>query len=132
MGKLRYHDYHLKGYRVSDFGNTIALDLIYDYPGHPLDESTIEFTDVILYHFIHTTGAIIIDIDVTPISKVLSDHAEEITAWDHQLGVAKWPGTIQGYENYLTSSGYLGWYIESAIGFQGFVIGKAVTQAKSV
>ncbi len=29
MEPLRYHDFHLRGYAVSDFGTRIVLDLVY-------------------------------------------------------------------------------------------------------
>jgi len=125
---LRYHDYHLKGYRVDDFGNTITLDLIFDYPERKVDSSMIQFTDVVLYHFVHSSGAIITDIESTPVSKVIADHSKEITEWANQLGVAKWTASVQGYAECLESEGYLSWYIESAIGFHGFVIAKAIVQ----
>lgn len=36
---MRYHDFHLAGYTVSDFGGTVTLHLIYDYPGQAREES---------------------------------------------------------------------------------------------
>jgi hypothetical protein len=60
---MRYHDFHLREYRVSDFGKRIILDLVYDYAGRPKDESQIEFSDVALYNFTHTGGAIVTGIE---------------------------------------------------------------------
>ena len=54
---MRYHDFHLREYRVSDFGKHITLDLVYDYAGKPKERSQIEFSDVALYNFTHTLVA---------------------------------------------------------------------------
>lgn len=125
---MHYHDYHLAGYSVVDFGGTIVLDLVYDYPGQPIRESRIEFTGVSLYHFVHTGGAIIVDISLTPIARILADHAPQIAEWAGNFGVEDWPGNIQGFEKNLQDSGVSGWLIQSAVGFYGFVIGKDVKQ----
>ena len=125
---MKFHDYHLQGYVVSDFGRTIVLDLVYDYPGQPIFNSRIEFTDVAWYHFIHTASAIITDILATPISTVLSDHASQIFEWNRQQGVTDWPGSVEGYKRNLIGAGLSAWYIYSAVGFSGFVIGKEVRQ----
>lgn len=43
---MRYHDFHLRGYSVSDFGAHIELDLVYDYPDCEKVESRITFSGV--------------------------------------------------------------------------------------
>jgi hypothetical protein len=58
---VRFHDFHLAGYSVSDFGGTIILDLVNDYPDQPRETSRIKFADVAAYHFIHTGEALILD-----------------------------------------------------------------------
>ena len=60
---MRYHDFHLREYHVSDFGKRITLHLVYDYEAKPREESHIEFCEVALYNFTHTGGAIITDVD---------------------------------------------------------------------
>jgi hypothetical protein len=59
---MKYHDYHLQGYTVADFGGKVTLHLVLDYPGRSRDESYIEFSRVALYNFTHTTAAIVTDI----------------------------------------------------------------------
>lgn len=125
---MRYHDYHLAGYSVLDFGGTIVLDLIYDYPGQPIQESQIEFTGVSLYHFVHTGAAIIVDISPTPIATILSKYGSKISDWAGKIGLPDWPGNLPGYEKKLQDSGVSGWIIESAVGFYGFVICAEVKQ----
>jgi len=125
---MRFHDYHLKGYSVSDFGRTILLDLIYDYEERPVDISEIEFSSVTLYHFVHTTGAIILDILPTTISRILSDYADEIIEWARCDSLQNWTGSLKSYEEYLLEAKYSAWKINSAIGFHGFVIGMEVNQ----
>jgi hypothetical protein len=84
---LRYHDFHLRGYAASDFGTTIALDLVYDYPGHDKAQSRISFSEVACYSFVHTSGAIITDIDEVPVTSLVADEAAFFTEQAHLLGV---------------------------------------------
>jgi hypothetical protein len=49
----------MQGYVVADFGSTVTLNLVYDYVGRPRMLSNIRFSQVVLYHFEHPTGAII-------------------------------------------------------------------------
>ena len=51
---MKYHDFHLQGYEVSEKGKTVTLNLVYDYPDTGKEESNIKFTDVTLYNFTHT------------------------------------------------------------------------------
>lgn len=125
---MRFHDYHLRGYSVSEGGCTIVLDLVYDYPDQPIRESQIEFTGVWLHHFIHTSAAIITDIIETPISKLLSDHETQIKEWHRQQCVSGWHDSVEESVKKLETEGLSGWSIYSAIGFSGFVIGKDTRQ----
>ena len=62
---MRCHDFHLSGYDVAKFGSELVLHL--DWPGDSRDQSHIRFSDVALYHFVHTGGTIIFGIDEVPI-----------------------------------------------------------------
>jgi len=84
---MRYHDFHLAGYEVRDYGSPIALHLVYDYPGQPKEESLIEFSEVGAYHFVHTGGAIITDLAELPISDLLERVGEELTGWCINMAV---------------------------------------------
>src|SRR4029077_1765303 len=68
---MRFHDFHLRGYSVRKFGGEVVLHLIYDYPAQPPEESHIRFGDVEFYHFVHTGGAIILDIAEISLSDLL-------------------------------------------------------------
>jgi hypothetical protein len=68
---MRFHDFHLSGYSVRKFGGEVVLHLIYDYPAQPPEESHIRFGDVEFYHFVHTGGAIILDIAEISLSDLL-------------------------------------------------------------
>ncbi|HEY5346353.1 MAG TPA: hypothetical protein VIK62_08430 [Verrucomicrobiae bacterium] len=124
---MNYHDYHLRSYSVSDFGNTITLDLVCDYPNSPKDESKIEFTDVVAYHFIHTGGTIITEIDEIPVIELLEKVGDSLLEWSHQHGGLKFLNKdLSAYKTKLEGEGYKSWSIESVIGFEGFVIAKKV------
>lgn len=123
---MRYHDYHLDKYEVSNRGDVISFHLVYGYPGEETDESDITFTNVALYNFTHTDGAIITDIYEEPIYEFLGKWGETIKEWNRLSGVRLWKDDIENYSGTLESEGYRAWCIESAIGFYGFVIAKAV------
>ena len=125
---MRCHDYHLSGYDVRRFGAELVLHLVYDYPSSPREESHIRFSDVELYHFIHTGGTIIFDIDEVPLSQILDEFWDRILHWAHQHGgVPHWNRDDRpSYQAKLEKDGYQAWDISSSIGFTGFVIAKSI------
>jgi len=125
---MRYHDFHLREYRVSDFGKHITLDLVYDYAGKPKEQSQIEFSDVALYNFTHTGGAIITDIDETSVDDLLSEVGASLSVWSQKHGVTGWRDNLENYRTTLESAGHKAWRVVSAIGFYGFVVAKSVHQ----
>lgn len=124
---MRFHDYHLSKYEVSDFGETITLHLVFDYPEREKHISRINFTGVALYHFTHSMRTIILDIEECPVAELLEEAGRDITEWSRRYGVRLWEGAIDGYRQRLQSDDYKAWRIESSIGFYGFVIAKAVS-----
>ena len=126
---MRFHDYHLAGYTVSDFGGAIVLELVYDYPGQPDDTSRIRFSDVAAYHFIHTGGAIILDIAEVPLPQLIHQLGDQLAEWWRlHGGFAHWSDDRAKYIETLQHAGYHSWAIDSAVGFEGFVIAKTAEQ----
>jgi hypothetical protein len=125
---MRYHDFHLREYQVADFGRRITLDLVFDYAGKPREELQIEFSDVALYNFTHTGGAIITDIEEASLADLLGDIGATLTMWNKQHGITGWRDSIENYRVFLESAGLKAWRIDSAIGFYGFVVAGAVHQ----
>jgi hypothetical protein len=125
---MRYHDFHLREYRVADFGKRITLDLVFDYAGKPREESQIEFSDVALYNFTHTGGAIITDIEEASLGDLLGEVGATLTNWSEQHGVSGWRDSLENYRASLQSAGLKAWRISSAIGFDGFVVAGSVRQ----
>ncbi len=124
---MRYHDFHLAGYRVSDFGATISLDLVYSYSGQPTVLSVIEFSDVAAYHFVHTGPAIMNHIGEESIETFLKRHGKSLAeSWRLYGGVNLWNDDLAKYRANLEKEGYHAWTIDCAIGFQGFVVAKAM------
>ncbi|MDB6020453.1 MAG: uncharacterized protein JWQ04_310 [Pedosphaera sp.] len=124
---MKYHDYHLKGYSVSDFGNTISLDLIFDYPNSPKVESRIIFSDVAAHNFIHTGGAIITDILQTKLTEISKELDDGLIEWARKYGgLIHYDGDLETCKAKLDKDGYKAWTICSAIGFSGLVIAKDV------
>jgi hypothetical protein len=127
---VRFHDFHLAGYTVSDHGATIVLELVWDYPGEPYETSRIKFSNVAAYHFIHTGGAIILDIAELPLDELLQQIGDQLAEWWRlHGGYAHWNDDRSKYLATLEQRGYHAWSIGSAIGFEGFVIAKSVGEA---
>jgi hypothetical protein len=123
---MDFHDYHLRGYEVAEFGSVITLDLVYEYPGQVVRKSRIRFEGVKLYHFVHTVGAIITDIEEVSLNGLVREHEASISAWSKEQGVADWrTDTDQLLEDWSALS-LKAWCIDSAIGFKGFVVATSV------
>ena len=125
---MRYHDFHLREYRVSDFGRCITLDLVFEYAGRPKEESLIQFSNVSLYNFTHTGGAIITDIEETDPAGLLGEMNATLSDWNRQYGVGGWQDSLESYLRFLSSGGYKAWRIDAAVGFSGFVVAQSVRQ----
>jgi len=123
---MRYHDYHIKEYSVSDRGETITFDLVYGYPENETDQSIITFTGVALYNFEHTNNAIVTDIYEVPIPELFQEISSSVIEWNRRHSVKDFKETNEQFIEHLVSQGNIAWRIESAIGFYGFIIAKAV------
>lgn len=124
---MRCHDFHLRGYSVSNFGSELVLHLV-DGLRSPAQESHVRFTEIELYHFVHTGGTIIFGIDEVPVSQILDEFWERIAYWAPQYGgVRHWDRDDRtSYQAKLEADGYKAWEINSSIGFEGFVIAKSI------
>ena len=125
---MHYHDYHLRGYTVSEFGKRIVLDLVFDYAGLPKAESRIEFTGVAAHQFTLGMGAIIVEIVEEPIAAFVESQRPLLAQIANEIGLAHWVAPGDDYAQRLEDAGLRVWNIESAIGFSGFVIAKDVGQ----
>ena len=124
---MRYHDYHIDKYEVSDRGGTITFHLVNGYLGAETEVSRIVFTEVTLYNFIHTDNAIITDIyEVNP-SGLIEEISSEVIEWNRMHRIKLWENNSKEYGGKLESLGYRAWLIESAIGFYGFVIAQGMS-----
>ena len=126
---MRFHDYHLIGYEVRERGETVALDLLFDYPEREKLKSRITFHNVAIHNFTHTDSAIIFDIEELSVSALFKEVGGAIAGWAKSQSVRGWSSDLMHYEQYLGSNGYKAWRIESAIGFYGFVVAKTVSNA---
>ena len=125
---MQFHDYHLRGYTVSEFGTKITLHLVWTYPGPARADSFIEFADVAYYRFSHTQGAILTEIDEVSLEALLKDEENFITKATQEDGLRFWEDSFAKYLNRLKREGYKAWRLDSAIGFTGFIVAKSVAQ----
>jgi len=123
---MKFHDYHLESYRVSERGERIELNLVYGYPGEETDDSQITFSGVALYHFINCHGAIFTDIEQVPLREFVLSMENELAEWNRMHGLKYWQSGVEEYIKKLSSMGLQVWEITSAIGFYGFIIAKEV------
>lgn len=125
---MKFHDYHLRGYSVTDYGKTITLDLVASLsPG--ADVSAIRFSDVVVYHFTHLGGAIISDIFETTFLDAANETGYDLAKVQSSLGGLPFGATDSSdYELYYTANGFRTWLLISAIGFKGFIVARTVRQ----
>ena len=124
---LRFHDYHLQKYEVSDHGKTVKLYLGFGYPGKETDFSEITFTEVAIYHFVHTAYSIITDIENVPISSLFENEKENVQNWNRHFGVDIWKDDIETTVNYLEKIlreiNNRNWTIRNTIEWKKFIHG---------
>lgn len=133
MEPLRYHDFHLRGYSVCDFGARIVLDLVLHDRDSDWYGSSITFSGVACYRFTHPSGAIITEIDEVDLPLLVEEEAAFLTDAAMQYGLRHWGhGGIEEYVTALQKEDLSAWRIESAIGFGGFVIAKDVAGQSSI
>lgn len=129
---MRYHDFQLEGYAVRKFGTEIVFDLVWNYPDSPFERSRICFSDVVAYHFIHTGGAIITELAEVPLPDFFRAHGDQLAEWQRLHGGFRfWNDNRAEYFETLKQRGYSAWSIDSAIGFEGFVIAHSVGEVAS-
>ena len=127
MDSLAFHDFALCAYTVSQSGRQIELALELDTEGSGVLDSRIRFSDVACYRFHHTEGAIITDIDEVAVATVVDQEADFLRERAHRNGVRFWSGGLSEYKAALAEQGTRAWRIDSAIGFEGFVLAQAVS-----
>ena len=127
---MRCHDHDLCGYEVRDFGGTIVLHLQLRSSDGTVVQSTIRFDDVVFYHFVHTSPAIILDIEEIPLARFMSCQQVALAKWHTQLGVLYWSSGPEDYLAKLQQEGIKAWVIGSNIGFTGCVAAKLAYQVE--
>jgi hypothetical protein len=120
-------EFHLEGYEVSQYGTHIVLRLQRDASAEGGAGLEVRFADVTLYHFTHTTGALLTHIGECTIPDLLAEIGSRVAGWSQSSGIALWSNSLGGYRAALLAQGYRAWRIESAIGFSGFVIARSVS-----
>jgi hypothetical protein len=124
---VRFQDFQLEGYAVSKFGGEIVLDLVSDESD---ETSKIRFAGVAAYHFVHTGGGIILEITERPIAELIYQVGDQLAEWWRlHHGFQHWSDDRAKYIAILEQHDYHAWTIESAVGFEGFVIAKSVGEA---
>lgn len=121
-----YHDFHLRGYTVSDFGRSLSLDLISG--GDPQRLTELNFFGVASYRIVHTGGAIITYILEMPFLDAIKEtDFDFIEDFRKHGGLRVYFDSIEEYGAYFANEGLKTWLILSAIGFEGLVVGRSLT-----
>lgn len=123
------NDFQLIGYSVSDCGACVTLHVTFEYAGRPAQLLNIEFSGVAAYHFTHTGGAIITDVEEIPLAEMIGRNWDNIAQWSRQVGgYIHWHKDQDVYLSNLDDGGYRAWQLDSAVGFEGFIIAKTMEQ----
>jgi hypothetical protein len=125
---MQYHDWHLSGYSIRDYGMRIILHLSWDYKNHEKKENHIQFSDVAVYHFIQGMGSIITDIDEQPLASFIQKEESFIRGTAKQIGLSDFNNDLAAYLTLLEKEKFKYWTIDSAIGFEGFVVAKSIKE----
>jgi hypothetical protein len=124
-----YHDFHLRGFAVRDFGRSVVLDL--NSRGEPERATLLEFSGVESYRFLHTDRAIISYILEVPfleaVREIGANFPEEMRKHG---GLSVAFGSNEEYGQYFENKGLRTWLIHSAIGFTGMVVAQRLTSSQ--
>lgn len=119
---MNYHDYLLDAYKVSEAGRTIELE--FSNTNSSTHRPKLKFTEVALYHFIHTQGTIILDIEEVHLAALLNRYEQQIAEWNRWYGVTHWKADFPQYQKTLKELNFKAWVISSSIGFYGFIVAR--------
>jgi hypothetical protein len=120
-----YHDFHLRGFAVRDYGQSIILDLIHG--DEPERMTSLEFSGVGSYRFLHTGGTIITSIlEVSFMDAVRETGADFPKEFRQHGGQSVNFRSNEEYGAYFEKEGFQTWIIHSAIGFIGMVVGRSL------
>ncbi len=111
---VRYHDFHLTGYSVRKYGSELVLHLELPLGGD--EQSHVRFADVEAYHFVHTGGAIIVDILEVPLSELLDSVWDQLAErWRLHGAIPHWDDDRMRYQAALEAESYHAWDIGSEL-----------------
>jgi hypothetical protein len=120
-----YHDFHLRGYSVRDYGGSIILDLISG--SDPERFTLLEFGGVESYRFLHTGAAIITYILKVPFMDAIREtRSDFVKDFRQHGGLSVACDTNEEYGLHFDSEGLHTWLILSAIGFVGMVVARSL------
>lgn len=125
---MKFHDYHLREYSVTDHGRTITLELVESLaPG--ADVSIIRFSEVIVYHFTHLGGAIITDLFETTFLDAAKETGFDLSKIQAKLGGLPFAADDNSAcQRHFTENHVKTWLLISAIGFTGLIVAKDLRQ----
>lgn len=125
-----YHDFHLRGYAVRDYGQSIILDLTSG--SEPERTTLLTFSGVESYRFLHTGGAIVTCILKVPFMEAVREiGADFSTEFRRHGGLSVSFECNEEYGAYFEKEGLHTWLILSAIGFAGMIVARCLMPAKS-
>ncbi|MBC7979132.1 MAG: hypothetical protein H7Y36_01045 [Armatimonadetes bacterium] len=125
-----YHDFHLRGFTVQDYGQSIILDLTSGF--EPKRVTILEFSGVVSYRFLHTGGAIITYILEVPFMDAVRETGADFPQeFREHGGLSVDFKSNEEYGTYFENEGFHTWLIHSAIGFIGMVVGRGLGSAQA-
>jgi hypothetical protein len=128
--ELDYHDFHLRGYTVRDYGGSIILDLVCG--AEPERSTLLEFGGVESYRFLHTGGAIITYILKVPFMDAIRETGADFVRDFHRHGgLSVACASNEEFGLHFDREGLHTWLIHSAIGFIGMVVARSLGSAEA-
>jgi hypothetical protein len=114
------HDNYVLGYSVDIVERSIVIRTEKREGGLPIEHSDVRFEGVLGYHFRDSLAGILIGIHPMALETLRQEYSALFEAWD------KWAWPFQGCAGdpvaYARAAGATAYGVDSAIGFDGFVV----------
>jgi hypothetical protein len=117
------HDNYVLGYAVDVEGRAIVIHTEFRDRREPFERTDIHFTGVLGYLLHDSLGGILFDIEERPLEDLVGYYGMELEHYK-QYG---WPWPTPLTQEQLDATSAKIFFINSSIGFDGFVVAKAMS-----
>lgn len=121
------HDNHVLGYSVDSERVEILIRTEFRGKGPPFERTDIRFHGVLGFLLLDSVGGVLFDVDELEIDQVLREYGQFFARGVRYGWPGVWNSSDTAVASHVASQGAKVWRIQSSIGFDGFVIGQAMS-----